>query len=92
MPCVGPVLAGVIALAGVLDAAGSGAILLAAYSLGLAVPFLAVALGVAPLLRASAALQRAWRPIEITAGMLLVALGVLFFFDRFTLVAGWLAV
>jgi len=90
-PCIGPILAGVVALAGTLDAAGPGATVLAAYAAGLAVPFVAVAIACGPLLRASASLRRAWRPIEIAAGVLLVALGMLFFTDRFSLVAGWLA-
>jgi len=85
-PCIGPILAGVVALAGALEAGGPGAALLLAYAAGLAVPFILVAVAVPP-----ATFGRAWRPIEITAGVLLVALGVLFFTDRFTLLAGWLA-
>ena len=38
-PCIGPVLAAILVLAGSSDTVGQGALLLAAYSLGLAVPF-----------------------------------------------------
>ena len=42
-PCIGPVLAGIIVLAGSTDTALQGAVLLAVYSLGLAVPFVLAA-------------------------------------------------
>src|SRR4051812_40209483 len=39
-PCIGPILTGILALAGVQDTGGQGVRLLAGYSLGLGVPFL----------------------------------------------------
>lgn len=42
-PCIGPVLASIFSLAAVSQTAASGALLLGAYSAGIAVPFLAVA-------------------------------------------------
>jgi cytochrome c-type biogenesis protein len=69
---------------------GHGAALLAAYSIGLAVPFLLTALA---LDRFLVWFQR-FRPylvrVERIAGMLLVILGLLLVTDRFTLIASWL--
>lgn len=89
-PCLGPILAGVLALAGTLETVGEGARLLAAYSLGLAVPFLATSLAVEPFFAASATLRRHYHAIEVTSGVLLIAIGVLIITNQFALVTSWL--
>ena len=45
-PCIGPILAGVLAIAATSDTIGQGVLLLAFYSAGLAIPFLMTALGI----------------------------------------------
>lgn len=50
-PCVGPVLASILLVAGQSASVGTGALLLSAYSLGLGVPFLLVALAVGPVVK-----------------------------------------
>lgn len=75
-PCVGPVLASILATAAGTATVGRGALLLLAYSLGLGLPFLLVARGVARGRGRMHWLQRNSRRIEIAGGMLLVAMGI----------------
>ncbi len=89
-PCVGPYLMAILILAGSAGTVGRGAFLLAAYSLGLGVPFLLT--GVA-LEAASAYLRRLNRylgVIEIVGGTLLIVMGVLLVTDRFLWLSSWL--
>ncbi len=81
-PCIGPVLGAILVLAGGKDVL-RGALLLAAYSLGLAVPFLLAALMFVRAMGVFRQLRDHYREIQIVSGVLLVALGFLLFFDRF---------
>ena len=89
-PCIGPILGAILTLAAAQGSVGHGAVLLAVYSIGLAVPFLVTALA---LDRFLVWFQR-FRPylvwVERIAGILLIILGVLLVTDRFTLIASWL--
>jgi cytochrome c-type biogenesis protein len=90
-PCVGPILASILALAGSTGSAARGALLLLAYSAGLGVPFLLVALlfgRVKPLL---AWLNRHSLIINRVAGVLLIVVGALIFTGRLTLLANYLS-
>jgi cytochrome c-type biogenesis protein len=89
-PCIGPILAAILAIAGTQDTVGQGVLLLSVYSLGLGVPFLLTALAVDRFFGAAKAIKRYYRPIEIVSGALLVIIGALIFTDRFTLIAQWL--
>ncbi len=78
-PCVGPILASILLVAGLDASPAQGALLLGVYALGLAVPFLALGLTAergAALLRRFA---RASRVIEIVGGVLLILLGIAVF-------------
>ena len=77
-PCVGPVLASVLATASVSRTATWGAVLLALYSLGLGIPFVLLALGFDRARGSLDWLRRHGRLIEIGGGLMLVAVGVLF--------------
>lgn len=77
-PCVGPVLATVLALASASSTVVEGAVLLALYSLGLGLPFLALAVGFSRARTSLGWLRRHGRGIEMAGGVLLVAVGVLF--------------
>ena len=77
-PCVGPVLATVLAVASTGPTVAVGAGLLALYSLGLGVPFLALAVGFTRARTSLGWLRRRGRVIELAGGVLLVAVGVLF--------------
>ena len=78
-PCIGPVLAAVLAVAASQETVGAGTALLAAYSAGLALPFLAASLFVRPFLRLMQRFRRHIGLVEKTMGGLLVFTGVLFF-------------
>ena len=82
-PCIGPVLASILLLASDSSTAWKGAILLAIYSLGLAVPFLLVGIGFDRVLEASRWLRDHYGTVRVVSGALLVAVGLLLFFDRF---------
>jgi cytochrome c-type biogenesis protein len=89
-PCIGPILAGIFALAASRETVGDGVRLLAIYSLGLGVPFLATALAIDRFYRALAKIRRYYHAIELASGGLLVAIGLLIFTNRFTVIAQWL--
>jgi len=90
-PCIGPVLAAIYTLAGSRDTAGEGMALLAVYSLGLGVPFMLAGLSVSWLLRAIAGIRRWWGALEVSAGCLLVMVGVLVATGRLTSLNTWFA-
>ena len=90
-PCIGPILAGILAIAATQDTVGHGVRLLAAYSLGLAVPFFATALAINRFFAAFAKIRRHYHAIEMASGALLVVIGVLIFTNRFTVIAQWLS-
>jgi cytochrome c-type biogenesis protein len=78
VPCIGPVLATILATAASTQTAPWGAVLLALYSLGLGIPFVAMGLWFQRLRRTVGWLQRHARRIEQVAGVLLVGVGLLF--------------
>lgn len=84
-PCVGPILAAILIRAGATATAGQGAILLAAYSVGLGVPFLAAAGLLGPLARLLSRMRPAYHAINAVAAVFLIGMGVLIFSDRLTL-------
>jgi len=86
-PCIGPILAGILAVAGAQETIGQGVQLLAAYSAGLGIPFLMTALAIDRFFVAFAKIRRHYRMIEFVSGGLLVAIGLLIFTDRFTVIA-----
>jgi cytochrome c-type biogenesis protein len=82
-PCIGPVLASILALAGSTSTVLQGSVLLLAYSAGLAVPFLVTGVAFARAMKAFRWLRDRYRAIQFASGALLVAMGLLLFFDRF---------
>jgi len=89
-PCLGPILAGILAVAATQDTVGHGVQLLSAYSIGLGVPFFAAALAINRFFAAFARIRHHYHKIEIVSGALLVVIGLLIFTDRFTIIAQWL--
>lgn len=78
-PCVGPILAGILLLASQTQTVGQGALLLAAYSLGLGIPFLVAG---ALFSRLAVYLPRFYRhlpTISLISGLLLLLIGLLIF-------------
>jgi cytochrome c-type biogenesis protein len=89
-PCVGPVLASVLLLAGTGENAGAGAGLLAAYAAGLGVPFLIAALFTGSFMRWMRRFRRHTAAAEKVMGGALVATGVIILVGAMPLLAGWL--
>ena len=81
-PCLGPVLATIYATAAVSGTAVWGGVLLVLYSIGLGLPFVALALGFNRAQRSLGWLRRNGRRIELAGGALLVVVGVLFVTGR----------
>lgn len=77
-PCIGPVLATILAAAAAAGTAAWGGILLVFYSLGLGIPFVLLAVGFSRARGSLAWLRRHARAVETTGGLMLVAVGVLF--------------
>ena len=89
-PCVGPVLAAILFVAGNEDSVGKGASLLAVYSAGLGIPFLAAAMLVKPFMAFMGRARRHMQTVERVLGALLVATGVMFLTGSVSDVAFWL--
>jgi len=82
-PCVGPVLAAILALAGESSTVAQGSLLLAVYSAGLALPFLLVGIAFDRAMGTFRWLRDQYDVLRVISGGLLVGLGLLLFFDRF---------
>lgn len=90
-PCIGPALAGILALAATSGNTGEGVALLSAYSAGLAIPFLAAAVAVERFTLTGPRVQR-WMPrINRISGALLLTLGALLISGEMTRLSGWFA-
>jgi cytochrome c-type biogenesis protein len=76
-PCIGPILGGILGLATVTSSVAQGTVLLLAYAAGLAIPFLAVALGASWVARHLQVVGRHHHAVSLVTGALLVTLGVL---------------
>jgi cytochrome c-type biogenesis protein len=87
-PCVGPVLAAILVLAAGTTSAGRGAALLAAYSAGLGLPFLATAAFVTPMTKLLGRVRGAYPALNAAAAVLLVGMGALTLTGRLTAVNG----
>jgi len=78
-PCVGPTLGAILGLASTSSGTGRGALLLAFYSLGLALPFLFFAVAFSSAQRAFGWVKRHYAAIQVVAGVILIVMGVLVF-------------
>lgn len=85
-PCIGPILASILLLAGTGATLGSGLVLLAAYTLGLGIPFLAVSLGLDRLKPVLSWMRRHARIINLASAAIMLAMGALIAFGQMTLV------
>jgi cytochrome c-type biogenesis protein len=81
-PCIGTVLAAVLVLASDSGTVLKGSVLLAAYALGLGAAFIVAGIAFTRAMGTFRWLRDRYRTIEIASGVMLVALGLLLFFDR----------
>ena len=89
-PCIGPVLGAILGLAATANDLSQGMLLLAAYSAGLAVPFLIAAVALDAFLDWFQRFRRYLPWVMRVSGVLLVFVGVLMATGEFTRLAGWL--
>ncbi len=89
-PCVGPILGGILAMAGNQNTVGSGFLLLTLYSLGLAIPFMLLAAGFEKVSRKLDRLKPYLKYLQWVAGGLLIVMGLLLVTDHLTLISRWI--
>ncbi len=89
-PCIGPILATILAFAASQDTVLKGTWLLALYSLGLAVPFVLTSLGIDRFLGFYGRFRRHLHTVEVASGVLLIAIGALVLTRHFTMLSGYL--
>ena len=89
-PCIGPILAAILGVASAEDTVLKGAALLAVYSAGLGIPFLAAALAIEPFFRFIKRFSRHFGKVEKTVGVLLVLTGVGFLTGSMQTMSFWL--
>ena len=89
-PCVGPVLAAVLFVAGTEESIWQGTSLLATYSAGLGVPFLAAAFAAGPFLKFMRRFRGGVRTVERVLGVALVITGILFITGSMSDIAFWI--
>ncbi len=82
-PCIGPTLGAILSAAALSDSAGRGALLLAFYSAGLAIPFLLTSLAFGSMTNAFAVVKRHYGVIIGIGGVVLIAMGVLIWTGEF---------
>ncbi len=87
-PCIGPTLGAILTLAAASATVWAGASLLIAYALGMAVPILAIALGLSRLRPLTRALAQHQRVFQVGSGLLIVAVGFLVMTNAFGRLAG----
>ncbi len=89
-PCIGPILAAILAVAGSEDTVTRGMVLLAAYSAGLGLPFLVAALAIEPFMAFIARFRRHFAMVEKIVGSLLVLTGIGFLTGAMQSASFWL--
>ncbi len=89
-PCIGPVLAAILAVAGSESSVSQGALLLAAYSAGLGIPFLLAAFTMKPITALLKRMRSRFDAMEKVMGVLLVLTGIAFLTGWITTASFWL--
>lgn len=90
-PCIGPVLASILTIAATTDSTAQGAMLLAAYSAGLAIPFLAASVAIDRTITVSQRMRPLLPHINRICGALLIAIGVLMVTGTMSRMSAWAA-
>ena len=90
-PCIGPILAAILAIASQQDSIGKGIILLSSYSLGLGIPFFLTGISITVFYNVFNKLKQHLHKIEVAGGVLLVMVGILIMTNYLTILSGYLA-
>ena len=86
-PCIGPVLGAIFTMGASSGSVPAVALLLTAYSAGLAIPFIAAAIAFPRMRPLIDTLRRHHRSVQLASGLLIVGIGVLIFFNAFARLA-----
>ena len=89
-PCVGPVLAAILFMAGATETAGQGMLLLFVYGLGMTAPFVVAAMFIGPFMRWMQGFRQHLPKIEKAMGGLLVVFAVLIGTNTINYIANWM--
>jgi len=89
-PCVGPVLAAILMIAGTEESVLNGTLLLASYAAGIGLPFLIVAIAIGPFLGIMPGIRKHMGKIEKAIGVFLILTGILFLTGSISDIAYWL--
>jgi cytochrome c-type biogenesis protein len=76
-PCAGPILASILIYAGSMDTLTTGTLLLTAYSLGLAVPFILTALAIESFSNRLRSITKHMRGVSFVSGILMIIMGIM---------------
>ncbi|MBI1805141.1 MAG: cytochrome c biogenesis protein CcdA [Ignavibacteriae bacterium] len=90
-PCIGPILAAILAIASQQDTVGQGIVLLTSYSLGLGIPFLLTGLSLSAFYNVFNKFKRHLHTVEVVGGVMLVAVGALIMTNYLTILSGYFA-
>jgi cytochrome c-type biogenesis protein len=88
-PCIGPVLGTILLVVSSSGQIGTGFLLLLMYSLGFALPFLAIGLGWSTSLRLMGWMRRHGQAVSTVTGVALIVFGVLYLTGWVTIFAQW---
>jgi len=89
-PCIGPILAGILAIASTRETVTQGMFLLAVYSAGLGLPFLLTSLALNKFLSFYGRFKKHFHAVEVVSGALVIAVGVLILTGSLTRLATYL--
>ena len=90
-PCIGPILAGILAIAAQQENIGRGIVLLGCYSAGLGIPFILTGASLSFFLPTFNKLKRHLHTVEIVSGSMLVIIGIMIFTNSLTLISAYLS-
>jgi len=86
-PCIGPILAGILTIAGTKENVTEGMFLLAVYSAGLGIPFLLTSVALNRFLSFYGRFKKHFHVVEVVSGALVIAIGVLMMTGSLTRIA-----
>lgn len=89
-PCIGPILSSILVYAGSMATIGKGIFLLAAYSLGLAIPFLLTAYAIGSFSKYYRRFSKYLPAVSVVSGILMIIMGILVFTNQLTAISGYL--
>jgi cytochrome c-type biogenesis protein len=88
-PCLGPILAGILAIASTKQTVSEGMFLLGVYSAGLGIPFLLTSLALNQFLSFYSRFKKHFHAVEMVSGALVIAVGIMMVTGSLTRLATW---